>query len=373
MRVQVHISFSKTSNMTIAAIDAGPPGSDVSNYYDIYDGASKGFKGMHVCEASTEVATDLSGQYNLYPDNGYPGFISNQIASSEGVVDISCSFKVTGPQVHKLFVAFDEAGNEYATQFSISNNKNSRQLIITGNTQPVCTLILDNWFTDAELSGGVIFTLQINGWSKPYALPKISRIALNVVKIYTGKDLIDLKCAENFLDAQMQISPGICEQYADIKIYDRDRSLRTLAYKGDLDIEYPVTIEAIDSSDRVYTLGIYSIASWQIEGTSDVVGITCRDNTYIFKDIDIPKVAIQDRTLDDFINLLFSYAAGQTWKYIDNETRDYCKNIKIPDSWYLASDLYTMLTKICSVGMLRIYWYIDTFIIGGLLNVEVDT
>ena len=183
--------------------------------------------------------------------------------------------------------------------------------------------------------------------------------------LFRGKDLISSSNSENLLDAQLSVTPGICEQYANIKLYDREGVLRRLALTQELTADYAVSIEAVDdSTDRVVVLGSYIIAEWQIEGNSSEIEVNGRDGSYLFDKIAVTRSIVQTRTVHDFLSEAFALVPGASWRYQDESTRTRCLSMSVPDGWYEEGDFYKMLNKICYLGMLRIYWFIDAFVVG---------
>lgn len=361
---EVRIVF-KDKDVAAVSLAAGslPAQINVANPRVVVENTSKGFKGFQLSEKRNSPVSTLLGDYVAYPATGYQGIITQELSDANGGCNITISFSLSGAAPENLYIQFDAAAKEYAVNLTLTNNVNSKTITITNNTD---TLLILNLATLKlpDVCNNLALTLNITKWSRANASIKITRLSTYWLAVYTGNSLKSFSCSENLFDSQMQLQPGICEQYADIVVYDRDNVLHDFALTEKLTADYPVNICASDDEGTEYDLGSYIVSDFNISATSSQVTIACRDRAYLFEKIDIARVAIADRTLEDFINILFAQAKNMPYRYQDSETLGRCQNIKVPNSWYLASDLYTMLTKVCALGMLRIYWYIDTFVIG---------
>lgn len=361
---EIRISFKSEDVAAVSLVTSSLPTQiNVANPDVVVENTSKGFKGFQLSEARNNLVSTLGGDYAAYPATGYQGVITQELSGSDGSCNIEITFTLRGALPENLYIQFDAAAKEYASDFTLSNDYNSKTITRSSNTDILVILPLAALKLPDTLNN-VVFTLTITKWSKANASIKITRLSTYWLAVYTGNTLKSFSCSENLFDSQMQLQPGICEQYADIVIYDRDNILHEFALDEKLTADYPVSIYAKDENATEYDLGTYIASDFDISATSSQVTVTCRDRAYLFEKIDISRVAIADRTLEDFIAILFAQAKNMFYRYQDSETLGRCQNIKVPDSWYLASDLYTMLTKVCALGMLRIYWYIDTFVIG---------
>lgn len=192
---------------------------------------------------------------------------------------------------------------------------------------------------------------------------KIKFISDNSEMSFNGSQLISFTCSENIMDSNLDLNPGICEQYANLEIYDKDNLLRRKGLNGKLHSDDLVTIIGI-SSDSEIVLGDYLVEEWKIENDNSIIKVTCRDTSYKLDKVNVPRTTISNRSVDELLNMVFGSAPQMTWTYLDSPTSERCKNIKIPGSWYSASDLKTLLENICVVGMLRIYYFNGTFFVG---------
>lgn len=354
MRVRVNIGIDLSNGASIgefASYDS-PEGANVSNFEQIFNqGAKKGIKGFQLSANSI-----LDGSFGVYADSGYEGFVSRSLAGK----DITIPFNFSNGNPFAMLVVFDKVAKEYAVDFTISRYGSTVTPVkVIGNKSYTCLVDISSLWTDTDPL--LVLLLTINKWSTNNASVKILQLALITSKDYFGKDLISMKCSENVLDSQMQISPGICEQYADIVVYDRDKLLHTLAAEGMLGEDFGITVYAQD--DITYTLGTYLTSDWDIEGTNSEVGIICRDKSHVFEKINIPRINIADRTVDDLLRLFFSYT-NFPWKYATDEVKTRCQSITIKNCWFAASTLKVLLNDLCAVGMLRVYWSNEVFIVG---------
>jgi hypothetical protein len=363
MKVQVKISF-KDKDVADVYIDesALPTQINVADNSTILEGVSGGTRGFQLSASTAAPVSKLDGKTPGFSSVGYLGIITSELSDAGGSCRVDIPFVLDGNTPENLYVEFDSAAKEYATYVSLESDYSMTWINIERNTSTLLVIPLAE-FNLPDVLYDMRFVLHINGWSKANASIKITRIATYYTATYSGKDIISTSNSENSFDTQMQISPGICEQYIDVRLYDRIGALRQFARTDKLTPDYTISISALDGMDT-YEMGTYIISEWSIDSTSSEVGVSGRDKSYLFEKINIKRSTIANRTLDNLINILFAQAEGMAWKYQDAETRQRCEEILVPDNWYLASDLYTMLNKICALGMLRIYWLIDAFVIG---------
>lgn len=365
MRELVRISFKSTDVASIHFYESNLPElANVSNIEALKSGSSSGCKGFQFSETSSRKLSALNGSCQFFPSTGYPGIITREISDLDGSCNVAITFTLTGSAPKRLYLNFDDVAKEYAVAFTITSLVTTQSITVTNNTSIINVIELADMRLPSTLNEA-LFTLTITKWSKPNASIKLTKLSTYYSATFTGSDLKSVSNSENLFDSQMQIVPGICEQYADVQVYDRAGVLRNLALSNELTPDHTLSIVAIDDTDDTeYVLGDYIISDWNFDGISSTVGISCRDKSYLFEKINIERAMIADRTLHDLLTIMFAQAAGMPWKYQDTETQERCKAITVPNSWYHASDLYTMLNKLCALGMLRIYWYINAFIVG---------
>lgn len=311
---------------------------------------------FQVSQSYENPVSRLDGQYKVLPDQGFPGFISKALCDVDGNFDAENAPYVTlissGAPLG-IAVAFSEG---YPVKYSITaggvtkyyDNNTSKIINVVDDTNTQFKLTIHKWHIDAN-------DIRV-------ASVKIVSIIPIFDMTYTESDLISVTNSETLFDSQMNIAPGICEQYADIRIYDRNNLLHQLAYIDKLNDDYTVTIYAIDTEK--YVIGSYSVKDWDISSTNSVIGVICDDMSRIFKSINVPSIPLLTRTVDDMLSMAFDQLKGVNWEYIDKDTQIYCQHITTPDNWFYSSDLLSLLNKICTLGFLRIYWYIDKFIVA---------
>lgn len=313
-------------------------------------------KGFQLSATRAAVVSSLNGSYTYFGDEGYPGFLSSAITPSNA----SISFYIMHTPPTHLYIMFDSASGEYATAFTLKNDRTNDTVSVSNNN--VLSVGVD--VNSLNIASGDSVTLTVTGWSASSKSVKITNInSISYKYELYGSQLIDFKCSENFMDSQLSVSPGICEQYADITVYDKGQLLHGRAKAGALETDAKVTLSVVDNSSEKI-LGTYFVSDWDINSNSSNVKINCRDKSYMFSKINVARSSVMTRNVHTLLVNLFAYAANTSWEYLDVQTQARCVNMIIPDSWWLASDLQTMLNKICAVGMLRIYWYIDKFYVG---------
>ena len=326
------------------------------NYTIIAGNENTSKKGFQLSAARSAVVSPLSGAYTYFGSEGYPGFLSSAITPSNA----SISFYVMNEVPTNLFIQFDSASGEYATSFTVENDRTGDHVTVSNNNR----VLVNVSATSLNLVAGDSITITVTGWNSSNKSTKITYIGSAAYKFEMfGSQLMDFRCSENLMDSQLNVTPGICEQYADITVYDQGQLLHNRAKAGMLETDAKITLSAVSDIEEVI-LGTYFVSDWDINSNSSLVKINCRDKSYLFSKINVARSAIADRTVDELLSSLFGYAANTSWAYLDTATRNRCVGMNIPDSWWLASDLQTMLNKICAVGMLRIYWYIDKFYVG---------
>lgn len=364
MRIQVQINFGTNENTQIRWHVLIPAGTNMSNYTKVLTDGSRGFKGFQLSASSSAKTSTLGNACYMYPETGYPGLITQAMSAGDKTVSMGdVEFYMYGEVPSTLYVSFDPTCREYATSFTLANSQNSTTISIVNNVNCTVSIPLAS-MNLTDISEGILMTLSITKWNVAYASIKITRISTYYVGTTFGSDLKDFSCSENLFNSQMEVQPGICEQYADLKIYDRSNIIHQLALEGKLSDGGKITLFAIDDSTQTtHELGTYSIDTWDVPATSSTVSVTCKDKSILFEKINISSLPVTTRSVDNMLDILF-IQAGLPWDYIDSTTLLYCMSIVTPDSWFYMSSLYELLNKVCALGMLRIYWYIDKFIVA---------
>ena len=368
MRTQVSIQFDFNLNTQLLQPTQGgySEQANVSHIEKIFENTTyKGFKGFHFAGTPGEWPADASGAYHYYPDEGYQGYISQALSNSSGsfIPPISISFQLLGSAPNEVFIQFDAVCNEFAKDMVVTNSLNSNTMFVSNNSY-ICRIKLSDMQmpeTDSEYT----ITINIQTWNKPFKSAKITKLSLNFLAVYDGTNLIKYDCSENLFDSNMQIKAGICEQYADIEVYDRSGILHEFAQEEILGNEQNVTITAIDDdTNEQWVLGTYLVTDWDVPSTSSRINITSKDNTMTLDRLYVQMLPIKTRTVDELLQLCFAQLKNTSWRYIDEDTAGYCRTIVTPNSWCYTDTLLNTLIKVCLLGMLRIYWYIDSYVVA---------
>lgn len=362
MRLQVHIDFNVGTEGTLV-IDSLPEVINVAKTDSLHnEGSTKG-KCFQLSPSKSSTVSSLNDTYKFFSSDGYEGIITRAISNETGIFVEPCpavTFTSTNPNLETLYVTFDRASKEYATIVDVQVNGGDKVRI--ENTRVVLPIDLHTHVSYAP-EGSNTITITLVKWSHKYSSAKITEISYDFTEVFTSNSIIDFTCSENALNEQVLIRPGIVEQYAEISLYDRYKSIHVAATKEILLRNARVTISAIDTEGNKITLGKYSADNWDIESTSDRVKVTCGDPSAIFDDIRVENFPVALRSIDGMLSALFSYAGNYSWKYIDKQTESYCSATYTPSNWIKADTLKNSLEKVCAFGMLRIYWFVDTFVV----------
>ena len=186
-------------------------------------------------------------------------------------------------------------------------------------------------------------------------------------KHYEDNSILSLVCSNNLTDSNLSITPGVCEQYTELKIYDRDNYLHDRASGNDT-MDAKVQCIWLDAYGTPYTLGTFYTSEWTIDGDNATVTIKGRDKTYILDTVSIPGLPrAGTKTLTNLISILFGHMHDYSWQFLDAETLYRCNRIILRDCWYLGATLRAALDKICYVGMLRVFFRNGKFYVGRSL------
>lgn len=361
MRTQVSIELpnAQETSLSFAAAEV-PKTANISNPTKIFSVDEYGARGFQLSEKKSEVVSTLDGKYLLYSDLGFSGYVSSALSDAQGNFqqDVSFSFRLSYERPAYLFIVFDPVAKEFATAFSLQYG--STKLSITNNTSTV--YIVDTAALKLPMNNNSSkITVSIQKWSSAYKSAKLFQIFPALIMSFTGKDLKSFTCSENATNTQLSISPGVIEQYADITVYDREGLLRKLAALGLLVEDMKVEIVACE--DNCTALGSYTVSNWNVDTTSASIKIECRDQTSKLSKVNIPGAAIQDRTLHNMLTYVFNCLGNVAWGYFDAATQIYCRNIYTPNSWSYAAPADKVLAKLCTLGMLRIYYWINKYVV----------
>lgn len=355
MRAEIEISVQGVikSNMQFNASKSSPQINKVNNE-EITNPRNVGLSlPFQYSGTAKSVISSLNGLYKVLPEEGYPGYISKTVSDANGI------FAAPLPQVvfsttSTIVVVYFADG--YPVDFTVKCGD-----IIDTYKDNKEQVIFFNYGSAGE------YTITVSKWSVGNSSLKISRIISLDQFVFTENDLIDFKCSENFLDSQVSIQPGICEQYADITIYDRYKLLYRYVVEYERELTHSIVrLLVYDDNNDVNVIGAYVITDYNISGQGLRVNLTCSDPSYKLEKIQIPAIPPARRTVADMIKIVANYG-NIPIRYADTSVYAQCISIATPNCWFKADNALNILNKICQLGMLRLYWYIDTFIIGTLL------
>lgn len=354
--VKVEVMYSPGERAIIESLTAlNDLGCNVSNKDSIIDAPEyEGYKGFHLAAVSGKYPSDLSGSFKLYSDSGYKGYCSKSISDNYGnlYVSFSITFNDIVPQI--IAINFDKISQVYAKVITISNSQNNNKVEIYDNK--IYRRFID--ISTLNIDAGATITLVFTKINKQYSNLKITRLSFSLVGVYDDNIVTEMKCSESLMDTSFNISPTILEQYAELKFKDKYNEFKDLANAEMLNDNLDVNIYIDD-----ILIGSYITDAWEITSTSNNVSLSCVDVSNIFDHIYVTLQNVADRNIDDLLSIAFGYT-NKVYGYIDSDTEKYCKSIIVPNSWYKVSTLRDFLIKICVLGLLRMYWYKDKFIVA---------
>ena len=376
MRTQIIIDLNYKSGSTLQFYDPTNTGNQYSSENNVSNASlvlnnsnAKGYKGFQLSSYADKPVSTLDGSYKLFDSKGIRAFVSSALSDAEGKFTSTQMLQLLyiGNADDEIYVTFNPFVNEYASLIRVDYcNADGTSVSASEYTNDSPTFAIG--FEPFTLTPGEIITCMLRitfvEWNKPYKSVFVAGISTSAITSYSGSDLIDFTCSENLMDAQMQISPGIVEQYADVRVYDRDNRLHTLAVQDKLHADSNLSILAIDQEDNEHKLGTYRVDEWLVDANDSVVTIYCGDITKNIGKITMPPLEVADRSLHQMLSTGFQYIQNAAWIYIDSETEEYCKAVITPDSWTYKQNVKDYLHNVCTMGLLRIYWYIDKFIVA---------
>lgn len=355
MRVRVNIDFQLNTITRVLPV-SGSSQANVSNLSQL-ENSSLGFKGFHLAPEAGKNPSILNGAYGVYPDSGYPGYISKSLSGADGSTDMYIDMSISGVVPDTLYLTFDRVCGEYAKSITVTNKDTSASYTIENDEVSV--------FLDMAPLGDVEnLRVTINEWSQPNKNIKITQLSANYVTDYTETEIISVETSENLMDSNLQIEPGICEQYAEVSIYDRSGVLHNFAQKGVLVQDQVVSVSIIDDDNNEQIVGIFYSSSWDVDSNSSTVKLTSKDTSAQLEKIQVDSVAVADRNVHQLLTLAFAFFPGATWVYLSSDDEEWCKNIVTPNSWLAKDNLYNTLKKVCLLGQLRIYWNGTAFVVA---------
>lgn len=361
MRTQIYINFHNQGNVAIDAVEL-PEVVNISSSDSLIDNNFVGSKGFQLSAVRDERISTLDGSFGFYTQQKYRGIVTRELSRGDGIFTNVpyVLLNIQGADINKLYVVFDRACNEYATSISVYVDD-----VLLGNySNNDVRATLDLSSTVFDPLRAYKLKIMFDCWSAPFASAKVTSISNQYNDIFLGNSIKSFECSENMFNSFTSVSPGIVSQYADILLYDRYGQLRQMAAEGLLGFDADVEIVAVDDKNQSLLLGSFVVEDWEVTATKSTVTITCTDPSVNFDKIRIENIPVQDRTIDQMLSLLFSYVGNFTWSYADWDTEYMCTHVITPDNWFKSDNLRNLLNKVCTLGMLRIYWTNKIFVVA---------
>lgn len=326
-------------------------------------GSNKPFKGFFLMSsADNKPVATLDGSFKCFGANGYDGAVGGvYYEDSPSRVYTAYSIQFNTIPTAGCTIVLDPSGAPQVDQITVVN------FFPSGAEQSSTDVAVDPTYPVINIIPGVITSdlVQIKFRMPDHNVnyyTKVLYVFPNITAIYRGTDLIKYECSENMLDAQLTFTPGICEQYINATVYDRNNVLQQLAAQEKLSTGHNINVYAVDDNFREQ-IGQYYSEDWDVQNCESDVGITGGDGFKYLSNFDYRVAGVKDRSVAKMLSDAFEYA-GVQWKYQDSDTQLYCQYIWTDNCWYPDTDIITLLEDICKVAMLRIYYYNGVFIVG---------
>lgn len=195
--------------------------------------------------------SDLSGQH-LFSEDNYNGWVAKGIVNPEhtSVLNVyrlnadgtvsdtysSESWKITvnfldgfiPEETDILFIAFDEQSEAHPTSASISTGYEFRSREITSALWFIA-------FSDLGIVGKKVDKIDITFYDwVGGGTPRISYVGMQPTVTFDGSYVQSFSGSETAFEPETEFTPGILEQYADIRLLDHNGYLKVLAEGGAL-------------------------------------------------------------------------------------------------------------------------------------------
>lgn len=367
MRTQVKIHVNSNTDTSLQ-VNTECEQLQVSNLEMIVNASPSGFNGFRVSNTDV-VLSKLDASDTLFPEKGYPGFISREIAREDSYftnppyIDVMLS----RARSRYLYIAFDNVSHEFAKVIRVVASIGTQFDMQISSWQNLYAIDLQNLYIPSD-STNVTVSLYFLSWSVPYGNAKVTSISLDATLVFDGSNIIRYENSMYKMDTQLSITPGINEQFADIELYDRYGTVHRLAQEGLLDENQSVTISIFDDEGIEISADEYFTKDWDIQASQSRFSVNCTDNSQSLKNYTVGDWPLAQRTLDSMLKLVFNRANNTSWRYNNENTKLLCQRIHDTRNWFNTTDVYTMLQKICTAGMLRIYWYKGIYVVASLLE-----
>jgi len=226
-------------------------------------------------------------------------------------------------------------------------------------------------------------------------------IVYNNKSYWFDEDIISLQYSENSKDSDLSPAPGVIEQNASARLYDRDdyfirkicneleevlngcqlnvysKGPSSLLCGDDAAIVSNYTIVGAGGQENLNRTNSYIISSVEIEKDNSILIIQCSDITNKLSRLTFNNLAVENRSIHDWLTILFDqFLEASTWYYSSSEIEYQCKHIVIPDSYVDNMNGRELLDTICNCASLNVYqvngiFYVSSSI-AGIDNVSEE-
>lgn len=339
--------------------------SNVSNDYGPLNayGSNKPFKGFFLMSSANDkpVAT-LDGSFKCFGSNGYDGAVGGVFYADDTSYTYT-AYTVQFSTVPKsgCTIVLDPSGAPQVSQITVVN------FFPSGAEQSTIDVAVDPAYPVINIMSGIITgnLIQVKFHMSDYNanyFTKILYISPNITAVYRGTDLIRYECSEHLLDAQLTFTPGICEQYINATLYDRNNLLQQLAAQNKLTANKIIKVYAVDDDLR-QQIGEYYSVDWDVRNCESEVGLTGSDGFSYLNNLEYTSYSVSGKTVHKMLSDAFNYS-NASWRYINDDVQLLCNVIVTPACEYPNTDIISLLEEICRVAMLRIYYYNGSFIVA---------
>lgn len=369
MYTEVTIELLSDPSVTINEF-AASKASNVSNALRALNtyGSNKAFKGFFLMSSieNKPIAT-LDGSFKCFGSNGYDGAVGG-VVYIPGRLYAQAAYAVQFSSVPTAgcTIILDPSGAPQVSRISVVNFSSS------GTEQSSIDIAVDPWYPIINILPGVITSKFIRVYLiiqdyNPNDFTKVLHIFPGLTAIYRGTDLIKYECSEHLLDAQLTFTPGICEQYINATIYDRNNVLQLLAAQNKLTANQLIRVYVVDDNFR-QQIGEYYSVDWNVHNCESDVELTGSDEFSYLNNLEYTSYNVEKKTVHKMLSDAFSYS-NVSWRYLDDSVRLLCNSVVTLMCEYPNTDVISLLEEICRVAMLRIYYYNGTFIVAQALDI----
>lgn len=356
-RIEIEYAPRSDADITEITVQNEETSCNVSNPEEIkVTSYFKGYKGFHLSD-DVGITSVLDGTNKYYDDMGYPGYCSRALSDENGNIDVTLWLYInyTGTTTLKdLTIQFDKVAEVFACDLEIGARSTSNVVNVVNNTSYKCYVNIES----LQLLHNDVLIIKFTKLNKPNENLRITKIMFTFTGSYNDNIIKNFKCSEQLMDTIFNINPTVIEQYAEITFKDKYKEFKRLAKEELLSDNSEVDIYLGDE-----LIGTYLTESWDLQGSNTSVSLNCNDPSKAFDNSYIKELKMEDRTLHKLLSIGFA-VDKLNWKYIDKDTQQYCEEFVAHNSWVYESTLREYFKKVCLIGLLRIYWFKDTFIVA---------